>query len=233
VVGHAEAGAVMLRTAGGPIDLEFAARFLARWPPATHPGASADRALRLAFVRDDLRGAGGVTLRAAERPDAVLASLAGGASEAQVRRIFSLDLVGQVARRPVLFGSVYEAAAWAILSTRVRAPRAAALRRTLVAEHGEAIELDGETWRAFPSPAALLALAELPGLPEEKLRRLHGVAEAAQAGFLDADELAALPREETLARLKALRGIGDFYAELILQRAVRPDWTRFLERAGT
>ena len=125
-----------LTTAGGPIDLDFAARFLARWPPATHDGWSADGALRLAFVRDDLRGAGGVTLRAAT-PDSLTATLAGGATEAQVRRIFCLDLEGDEPRRPVLFAHPYEAAAWAIISTRVPAARAAALRRTLIAEHGE------------------------------------------------------------------------------------------------
>jgi DNA-3-methyladenine glycosylase II len=222
---------VTLRTAGGPIDLGFAAGFLRRWPPAMHGGWSADGALRLAFVRDDLRGAGGVTLRALGA-DTMSATLAGGATEAQVRRIFCMDLIGTEPRRPVLFTHPYEAAAWAILSTRVPAARAATLRRALIDEHGETIDLDGETLRAFPSPTALLATTMLPGLPDEKLRRLHGVAQAALDGALDPEQLATLPPDSARARLKELRGIGDFYADLICQRAVAPDWSLFLERSS-
>ncbi|HWI72913.1 MAG TPA: hypothetical protein VNT55_13245, partial [Baekduia sp.] len=115
-----------MTTASGPIDLGFAGRFLARWPPATHDGASPDGALRLAFVRDDLGGAGGVTLRQAA-PDALDVELAGSATAEQVRRIFGLDLDGDVSpsgARPVLFGTAYEAAAWAILSARGPVTRA-------------------------------------------------------------------------------------------------------------
>lgn len=219
-----------LTTAGGPIDLDFAARFLARWPPATHDGWSDDGALRLAFVRDDLRGAGAVTLCAVpDRPDTLTATLAGGATEAQVRRILCLDVVGDEPRRPVLFAHPYEAAAWAIVSTRVPAPRAATLRRTLIDEHGEDV---GTTLRAFPAPNALLAIDAVPGLPDEKLRRLHGVAQAALAGDLDPVALAALEPDAARAHLKTLRGIGDFYADLIYQRAVTPDWPLFLARSG-
>ena len=238
------AGAVSetLRTAGGPVDLAFAARFLAGWPPATHDGGSADGALRLAFVRDDLQGAGGVTLRPAGGgdDDAIVASLAGGAAVGQVRRILGLDLDGDAfaalgarepllgalqarvpaGARPVLFGSVYQAAAWAVLSVRTPAARAASLRRALIAGHGEAVDLEGETWRAFPAPRALLEVTAFPGVSEEKLRRLHGVAEAALDGVLDPAALAALPADAALARLKTVRGIGDFYAMLILLRAV-------------
>jgi len=235
------AGAVTetLRTAGGPVDLGFAARFLAGWPPATHAGASADGALRLAFVRDDLEGAGGVTLRGGDGAE-VAASLSGGATVPQVRRVFGLDLDGAAfaalgqrdpllgalqarapaGARPVLFGSVYEAAAWAVLGARTPVTRAAALRRALIADHGEAVDLDGERWRAFPAPRALLAVHTVPGVADEKLRRLHAVAGAALDGVLDADVLASLPADEALARLKSVRGIGDFYAMLILLRAV-------------
>jgi DNA-3-methyladenine glycosylase II len=232
--------AVPLRTASGPIDLAFAGRFLAGWPPATHGGTSADGALRLAFVRDDLEGAGGVTLRPGAAGDAVSASLAGGATQAQVRRVFSLDLDGDAfaalgerdaelgalqarvprGARPVLFGAVYEAAAWAVIGARMPAARAAAVKRALVAQHGAEVELDGEVHRAFPAPRTLLAVDAVPGLPGEKVRRLHGVAQAALEGTLDASALAALPTDAALARLKTIRGIGDFYAMLVLLRAV-------------
>ena len=231
--------AVTLRTASGGVSLAFAGAFLADWRPATHPGLSEDGALRLAFVRDDLEGAGGATLRQTS-PAVVEASLAGGATEAQVRRVFGLDLDGDAfaalgarepllgavqsrvpaGARPVLFGNVYEAAAWAILGARTPAARAAVLRRALIAQAGEEVDLDGEHWQAFPTPRALLSVAELPGVPTEKLRRLHAVADAALDGIFDAPTLAALPPAEALERLKTVRGIGDFYATLILLRAV-------------
>jgi DNA-3-methyladenine glycosylase II len=176
---------------------------------------------RLAFVRDDLGGAGGVTVRVAGR-DVVAAEPAGGVTEAQVRRILALGLAVSPAC-PVRFGTPYEAAAWSILSARGPVTRAAARWQALVAAHGEAVDLgDAEPWRAFPLPRTILALSDLPGVPEEQLWRLHDVAEAAQHGLLDAAALAALPEDAARARLKTLRGIGDFYAELILDRAVRP-----------
>lgn len=163
--------------------------------------------IRLAFVRDDLDGAGGVTVCDGE------VIPAGGAGPAQVRRILALG--------PEAFGTPYEATAWSILSARGPQARAEELWRALVVEHGEAVDLgDAEPRRAFPLPRAVLGLTDLPGVPAEKLWRLHDVAEAALNGLLDATALAALPQDEALARLKTLRGIGDFYAELILVRAV-------------
>lgn len=72
----------------------------------------------------------------------------------------------------------------------------------------------------FPAPERLLAVGEVQGLSEEKVRRLHGVAEVALAGDLDRDRLLATPQDEALATLRAIRGIGPFWAEGILLRAV-------------
>jgi DNA-3-methyladenine glycosylase II len=159
---------------------------------------------------------------------------------AQVRRVLSLDLDGDhladlgrsdrllgalVARapglRPVLFGSPYEGAAWAVLSARTPAAMAAGHRRRLQDEYGEDVDVLGRTLHAFPVPERLLAVEALPGVPAEKLRRLHGVAEAALDGRLRAEHLAALPAEEVVRTLKTVRGIGDFYAQLILVRALQ------------
>jgi DNA-3-methyladenine glycosylase II len=172
--------------------------------------------LRLAFVRDDLGGAGGVVVQGSD------VTPSGGVGAAQVERLLRLGFDVSPAC-PVLFGTPYEAAAWAILSARGPVTRAAAQWRALVAAHGEPVDLgDGAARRAFPLPRAILALTATPAVPEEKLWRLHDVADAARHGALDAAALAALPEDAARARLKALRGIGDFYADLILDRAVRP-----------
>jgi len=75
--------------------------------------------------------------------------------------------------------SPYEAAAWAVLSQRIRIVQAARLRDDLVRHHGEA--------DAFPAPQALRKLElELPG---RKSEYLHAVADTALEGGLDAAAL--------------------------------------------
>ena len=46
------------------------------------------------------------------------------------------------------------------------------------------------------------------------------MARAALEGRLDTDELRSLPVDEATARLRALAGIGPFYAELVIVRAL-------------
>ena len=62
--------------------------------------------------------------------------------------------------RPCGFHSAYEAAAWSVLSQRIRIAQAARLREELVRRHGD----DG----AFPAPQVLLTLdLNLPGRKAE------------------------------------------------------------------
>ena len=157
---------------------------------------------------------------------------------AQVTRVLSLDHDGElfleVGRRdPVLgrlqavapglrppqFHSPFEAAAWAVLSARRPARQMAAVRDRLSREHGERFELAGESWWAFPGPERLLSLEEIPGLPAEKVTRLHAVARAAADGRLDVARLTALQPDEATSAVRELPGIGPFYAALIVARA--------------
>lgn len=231
----------------GPFDLSAAARFIAGWPPAARPGAAAEgeRVVRLGFLVDDWSGHAGVSLRQGEVDGPVSGEICSstaadpGRVRAQAARIVSLDhdasgyaelgerddVVGTRQRasgwlRPVLFHSPYEAACWAVLSARIRQSQAARIRDELSAAHGAQIAVDGDVLPGFPDPERLLTVGETRGLSEEKLRRLHGVAEAALAGYLDRDRLLAAPQEEALATLRSIRGIGPFWAEGILLRAV-------------
>jgi DNA-3-methyladenine glycosylase II len=77
---------------------------------------------------------------------------------------------------------------------------------------------------AFPGPARLRELGPFRGLSARKLDNLRALADAAQAGVLDAARLRSLQTDEALSQLKELPGIGDFSAELILIRgAGEPD----------
>ncbi len=231
----------------GPFTLSSAARFIAGWPPLARPGAADadEEAVRLAFLVDDWSGHAGVVLRQQEDHGPVTGTVTEASPDneerirAQAARVVSLDhdgtgyaelgnrdeVVGALQRssgwlRPVLFHSPYEAACWAVISSRLRQTQAAGIRDEVSRSHGGHLTVDGEDLVTFPAPEALMALREVQGLADEKLRRLHGIAEAALEGRLDRMRLRAMDPEDALAELRELRGIGPFWAEGILLRAV-------------
>ncbi len=201
--------------------------------------------MRLAFAVDGGRGYAGAVLTQTEPdgPVTVELTLRGGAEPtaalAQVARIVSLDhdgaafmrlgdddpVLGALQRahpgqRPVLFCSPYEGAAWSIISARRPAVQAGRVRQELSIQLGETFELAGETVHAFPQPEHLLQLGdEFPGLNLEKLVRLRGVAGAARAGDLDVARLHALGAERAYEQVQQLKGLGPFYAGLVVLRA--------------
>ncbi len=116
--------------------------------------------------------------------------------------------------RPCGFHSPYEAAAWAVLSQRIRIVQAARLRDDLVRHHGEA--------GAFPAPQALRKLElELPG---RKSEYLHAVADAALEGGLDAAALRSVNPDQAIRTVQEIKGLGPFAAELVVIRGANaPD----------
>jgi DNA-3-methyladenine glycosylase II len=221
----------------GAFDLDQAIRF-----GFGQRSAAPAAPMRLAFCLDatwDQAGAS-VTQPAA---GVLRVQLSGTAPEEravdQVARVLSVDvdgsgydalgvrdpLVGLLQRarpglRPPLFHSAYEAACWAVLSARRPAVQMARVRERLARTHGRVLDVAGVETAAFPAPAQLLAVDEFPGVPAEKLARLHAVAESALAGELDTDALRAEEPEVAAARVQRLPGIGPFYAELITVRAL-------------
>ncbi|MBA2476147.1 MAG: DNA-3-methyladenine glycosylase 2 family protein [Actinobacteria bacterium] len=231
----------------GPFTLLSAARFIAGWPPTRRPAAPEDgeASVRLGFLVDDWSDQAGVILRQTRAHEPVSGTIVAGTRAGadrirdQAARIVSLDhdgtgygelgrddtVVGRLQEasgwlRPVLFHSPYEAACWAVISSRIRQAVAARVRDELSAEHGGRISVEGEELLTFPPPERLLEARAVRGLSEEKLRRLHGIAAAALAGQLDRDRLLEASPEEALAGLRRLPGIGPFWSEGILLRAV-------------
>ncbi len=121
--------------------------------------------------------------------------------------------------RPANFYSPYEAAVWAVLSARRARAQGIALRRRLSEAHGVVFELAGRREAALPAPTQLLTLDGFPGLPADRVPRLHAIARAALDGLLDVERLTALDPAEAMARLQTLPGIGPFYSALIVVRA--------------
>ncbi len=116
--------------------------------------------------------------------------------------------------RPCGFHSPYEAAAWSVLSQRIRIVQAARLRDDLVHRHGE----DG----AFPAPQVLRELdLDLPG---RKAEYLHAVANAALEGRLDGAALRSVDPDQAVRVVQEVKGLGPFAAELVVVRGANaPD----------
>jgi DNA-3-methyladenine glycosylase II len=229
----------------GPWSLETSRRFWEGFTPAALAGGAAGAAgagLRAVFCAEgDWRRAeaevtqAGDTARVAVSGDGDL-----DAAGAQVRRFLALDVDGrgwpEVGRRdPVIadaqarlpglrpcgFHTPYEAAAWSVLSQRVRIAAAARLRAELIDRHGAG--------GAFPPPHVLVGLdLDLPG---RKAEYLHAVAEAALDGLLDGAALRAQDPAEAVRRVQEVKGLGPFAAELVVLRGANaPDAVPHHER---
>ena len=161
-----------------------------------------------------------------------------GALGKQVARVISLDHDGEAfhqlcladpvlakvhARapgfRPALFYSPYEAALWSIISARRARTQGITLRARMSEMYGAGFDLSGIRTLCVPTPSAVLEMESVPGLPADRLPRLHAVAEAAQRGELDAERLRSMPPEDAQAELQRMPGIGPFYSSLIVIRA--------------
>lgn len=204
--------------------------------------ASSEPVMRLGFVLDGYASAVGVALRQLDTGEldcVVTGSDDIAAVQAHVQRVLSLDvdatgwdelgqhdsLVGalQAAKpglRPPLFYSAYEALAWSVLSARRPQKQMAAVRDRLATEHGTVIEVAGEPMAVMPLPEQLLAVETFPGLDEMKMQRLHGVAQAALDGHLDTQTLRELEPAEAMQQVQQLKGIGPFYATLVVVRTL-------------
>lgn len=226
-------------TPEGPFSLEEAVMFGFGQRHAEH----FDGVMRLAFCvdGDGYNRQAGVAVRQ-DQGGTVTGEVSGDADlnivRAQVARVLSLDhdarafvaigdrdpvfarlLAAAPGLRPPLFYSPYEAAAWSVLSARRPAAQMAVVRTRLSEEHGTIFDVAGERLAALPTPEQLLGATSFPGIPDVKLRRLHGIAQAALHGDLDSERIRAMDPEEAMQDLQRLEGIGPFYSSLIVIRA--------------
>jgi DNA-3-methyladenine glycosylase II len=225
-------------TPSGPFDLARQNRHFGGWP--THPDDP--DAVVMAFPVEGRDAAAAVVLRQAAPDGPVRGEVHGprADSRAAIRQALaalSLDAdgagwpavgdrdpaIGELQARygclrPVLFHSPYEAAAAFVIGHRIRIAQGRALRAGVAAAAGETFTIGGRPFSAFPSPAAVLAAPELPGIPSAKLDRLRAIARAAQDGWLRRDRLRDRPAAAALAELETLPGVGPFFAQGILYR---------------
>jgi len=223
--------------------LSAARDFYASFTPGSGMAAVALDRLTLAFRLDGTFAPVLVELR--EEGDRLLAELAGDAEprvlakqlgrilglEADTRAWFALGesdlVVGDLQREHPGFlsaakASPYDAATWAVISPRMNQQQAARIKQAMARELGDALVLNERTHFVFPSPERLRALERFPGLSDEKIARLRGVAQAACDGLLDAEHLRDLGEARALAELQKLRGVGPWAASHIYFRGAAP-----------
>ncbi len=121
-----------------------------------------------------------------------------------------------LARWPTLF----EALAISILSQQISTAVAMTLKRRLVEKFGDALDIAGETFHAFPRAeqvaAATLEDLRALGLSGAKSLSIIELARRVADGELDETALETEENEALIARLTSLRGIGRWTAEWAL-----------------
>ena len=223
--------------------LAAAREFYADFTPGSGMAAAASDQLTLAFRLDGTFAPVVVALR--ESGNQLLVDLSGDADQAavgrQLGRILGLEADAEawldLGERDLVLGdlqrqfpgflsaaksSPYDAATWAVIAPRMNQQQAARIKQAMARELGDALELNGGTHFVFPSPERLRALERFPGLSEEKIARLRGVAQAACDGMLDAEYLRDLGEARALSELQALRGVGPWAASHIYFRGAAP-----------
>jgi DNA-3-methyladenine glycosylase II len=220
----------------GPFSLEEAATF----GFGQRSSQVYDGVMRLAFCLDDFSGHVGVEVR--QDDTGVHCTFEGStdveAVKRQVARVLSLDhdandfvkvgdrdpVMAQLQAaapglRPPLFYSPYEAAAWAVLSSRRPPQQMQQVRQRLSEANGASFKLAGQTLAALPTPAQILAIDTFPEIPTVKMDRLHAVARGALEGQLDPERIRSQDPDVAMKDLQQIKGIGPFYSALILIRA--------------
>ena len=226
----------------GDYSLEESANFIGAWHRAPAEGGATEGHLHLAFLTDGDWKPVGVCLTqdaAGRVHGTVCGDAEADAVERQVTRILSLDVDGRgwaavgardpiVARlqrmfggfRPVNWSNAYEAAAWCLISSRITMRQGQGIKDRMSRELGNEVDVHGHPLWAFPEPSRLIELEAFAGLFGRKVEYLNGLGRAALAGALDTETLRAMSREESLAKLQELRGIGEFGSQLVRLRAL-------------
>jgi DNA-3-methyladenine glycosylase II len=226
----------------GDYSLEESANFIGAWHQAPGEGGTTQGHLHLAFLTDGDWKPVGVCLTQ-NAPGHVRGTVYGDAEidlvERQVKRILSLDVDGrgwpEVGKRdrvvaglqrrfggfrPVNWSNAYEAAAWCLVSSRITMRQGQAIKDRMSRELGREVNVHGHRLWVFPDPARLTELSAFAGLFGRKVEYLSALGRAAFAGALDTEMLRAMPREESLAKLQELKGIGEFGSQLVRLRAL-------------
>jgi DNA-3-methyladenine glycosylase II len=118
--------------------------------------------------------------------------------------------------------SAFEAACWAVLASHCPMPVARKMKRALVERFGPSLAVDSADYRAFPTQPMLAQAdrAELEAVIGNSRRAgyLGNVVEA--FADIDDDFLRSAPWDEAEARLRSIKGVGEWSAAFTLLRGL-------------
>ena len=120
--------------------------------------------------------------------------------------------------RPNLFNSTFESAAGFVIGNRLRISQKQSIVKKMAESFGDTLIINDKPFYAFPSPGTILQMEKPSSINDIKWERLHEVSRAVKRGILKRGYLRSLPTEMALAKLKEIKGIGEFYAQGILFR---------------
>jgi 3-methyladenine DNA glycosylase/8-oxoguanine DNA glycosylase len=96
------------------------------------------------------------------------------------------------------------------------------MMEALIAEFGDQASFDGKTMRYWPSTKTIAALSVEELMAKANLgyraKNLKAIAAALNQGFPSMDDLWTMAPEEANKKLRTLRGIGEYSAELVMPR---------------
>jgi DNA-3-methyladenine glycosylase II len=120
------------------------------------------------------------------------------------------------------FLTPFEIACWAVLGQHVPMPIAQRIKLALVERFGTTIIVSGETSRAFPEPEQLAAAEPAALAAVVRNERKQDYLRAVTQFFLETDEslLRAGDYTQVLARLRGIKGIGEWSSHFILVRGL-------------
>ena len=121
--------------------------------------------------------------------------------------------------------TVFEALTDSIIEQQISLAAAHSIEKRVVRTFGDTLEIEGETYFAFPTPARLAEASpeELRtcGLSQKKAEYIIGIARRIRDGDLDLENYGPEKDTETVVReLSTLRGVGVWTAELAALRGL-------------
>ena len=126
--------------------------------------------------------------------------------------------------RPIMIAEPFEALLWAVIGQQVNTSFARKNKLALIEVYGEEVELNGRSFRLFPSPERLARLAERELRPLQfsiqKESYIRGIAQAVVEGKLDFAALSMMEAKDAVEVLTHLRGVGRWTAEYMALRGL-------------
>ncbi len=121
--------------------------------------------------------------------------------------------------------TVFEALVDSIIEQQISLVAAHSMQNRLIREFGDRLELDGETYYAYPTPEKLASVRiekiKACGLSGKKSEYIKDISIMVAAGTLDLDKFEGYNDiDEIREELKAVRGIGAWTAEMTMIRGL-------------